>query len=303
MHAFLSIPSILMTSGICCICLCHLMPWKSWFVQILIDPLSWSTDFLMSVLPELLGMLCSHGLWSSWWLPLLSVVSSPVLLWSSVLSSLDLASPDAVCHALTRFAYVASHTSSSTVSDCLLAILLMQVHDPSLLLLAPCSWSQSNHTDFHSGRPDSSWLVWSHPPGWSLLIFLPFSCIPVILSSMYLHRCNDACFLLPPWSQAMSNGDWHWWGWVLWMISLMPWWALFSTHLLGCHLRTPWPCDPWGRSSCWIMGLWLINPWFWLDTAIWSIPMTASCGCLIALYLLLVVLIPSPYHSPGMAWW
>ena len=256
MHAFLSIPSILMTSGICCICLCHLMPWGSWVVHILIDPLSWSTDFLMSVLPELQGMLCSHGLWSSWWLPLLSESSSHVVLWSSVLSSLDLASPDAVCHALTRFAYVASHTSSSTVSDCLLAILLMQAHDPSLLLLAPCSWSHSNHTDVHLGRPGSSWLVWSHPPGWSLLIFLPFSCIPVILSSMYLHRCNDTCFLLPPWSQAMSNGYGHWWGWVLWMIFLMPWWVLFSTPLLGCHLMTPWPCDPWGRSSCWMMGLW-----------------------------------------------
>ena len=113
---------------------------------------------------------------------------------------------------LVRFASVASHTSPSIASDCLLAILLMQVHDSSLLLLAPCSWPHSNHSDFHSGRPDSSWLVWSHPPGWSLLILLPFSCIPAIPSSMYLHICNGACLLLPPWSQAMSNGDWHCWG-------------------------------------------------------------------------------------------
>ena len=299
MHAVLSIPSILIAICICCKCLCQLMPLGSWFEHFLIASLSWNTGFLMSVLPVLLCMLCSHDLSSSWWFPLLSWSSSPLVLWFVVISSLVLAFLSAAYHALIGFAYVASHTSSSIASDSLLAILLMQVHDPSLLLIAPCSWSHSSHTDFHPGRPDSSWPVWSHPPGWSLLIPLPFSCIPLIHSSMYLCRRLDSHWR----SQAMSNGDWHWWGWVLWMIPLISWWVLFSTHLPGCHLMPPWPCDPWGRSSCWILDLWLIHPGSWLDNSIWSTPMTAWCWCLIALYLLLVVLIPSPYHSQGMAWW
>ena len=125
---------------------------------------------------------------------------------------------------------------------------------------------------------------------------MPLSYIPVIHCPMYLCICNDACFLLPSWSQAMSNGHWHWWGWVLRMILWMPWWVLFSTHLLGCHLMPPWPCDPWGwgRSSCWMMDLWLINPGSWLEIAIWSTPMIASCRWLIAVYLILAALIPSP---------